>query len=671
MQAALNQDPMMATMEAVKEYHNLGLTVIPVCKPIVGGTGCNIHGPGCKSPGKVPIVREWTKVYRGEKADARIIELFAQENWDLNVGILTGKDHNLYVVDIDGPEGGQSLIEENDMGILEPTVFVTTGRPGGYHYWYRPIESDPPMPKKIGFLNKVDFIGEGGFVLAPPSLHRTGVYYRWDSEPLNDLEAALEAGADPIGVIAEWTRDLVNVKGRRSNLLLMPLQDDSNVTIGERARTFLTQGAVDGQRLEACHAIANLHGRGIPEDEIIQRVAYALMDLSPQTKPNDPWTFEQVEDLVKDMVKKNPAPKVLPDLPTIKFPVSENQVKDSQGRVRDLFDALTETEVDETILEGIVFKNKCHVNFAASGTGKTLWMLEMMLHVAAGREWHGRRVNKSKVLLVEIDDTYQLRGYLESMRDAYGFTREELSGNFITNKEDDTDFDLETANNRLALQAFVETHSPDVVVLDHLEGFLPKVDSYGNAKYHQFRQFKDWCKGRGITLWAIDHSVKGWKPSGDDGQPNNHLEALSGGQQKLAIFDVGFHMYGALEEGPVTIWYAKLRDRKPDPISWSFGAEGSTLKAKPKNDDIYGGLSSKETKVVEYICNHGPVSTQEILEHCSLSKATFHRLLQAVLLPRRLVARKVQGGGGRGDRTTYGIGELFQNKSNDPSWRLS
>ena len=649
------EDRGVAVAEAVQFYRDLGLTPIPVCKPV--GSGCNTHRD-CKSPGKVPVMQNWQKAYRSEKADARIVELFQEKDWDLNVGLLCGKAHNLYVVDVDGEEGNYSLACENGLGEMPDTLVVTTGRVGGYHMWYRPIESDPPMHKKIGFLKHVDFVAEGGFVLAPPSIHKSGTEYRFapGSDPRLDTE-------EPITTMEEWTRDLIEHSGSHSNVIMLPLSDDSKVRLGQATLTFLESGAISAQRDTAFKSLVNLLGRGIDRDEAIERVTHALVDLSPQTDPRWPWKREDVEKMV-DSIEKQGGPKPPAALsPVGEVLLGEGVTEDTPkgptahaSRVRDIYDSLNEDgEVEEALLEGLVFPNKCHNVFAAAGTGKTLWTLEMMLHIAAGREYHDRKVKRSKVLLVEVDDTYQLRGYMEAMRDAYGFTREELGGYFITNKEDDSDFSVETEKSRIALQAFVSHHEPEIVVVDHFEGFLPKVDGYGATKYHQFRQFKDWCKARGITLWVVDHALKGWMPP-EEGMVN-HLEALAGGGQKMAIFDVAYHMYGNLEDGPITIWYAKLRDLKPDPFKWGFGGAGSTIKTVIS--DPYKGLTPKEVQVVSYISNHGPVTTKQVLETCGLSKATWHRLLQARFLPRELVERLEPGGQGRSYESLYGPGRFF------------
>jgi hypothetical protein len=90
------------------------------------------------------------------------------ERWfrrrNFNIGIRTGRASRLFVVDID--PGG-------DLMGLTPTV--ETGR--GWQVYF---ETDLGLPSTAGRLGPhVDTRGEGGYVVAPPSVHPNGKAYRW------------------------------------------------------------------------------------------------------------------------------------------------------------------------------------------------------------------------------------------------------------------------------------------------------------------------------------------------------------------------------------------------------------------------------------------------------------------------------------------------------------
>ena len=79
---------------------------------------------------------------------------------DANIGIATGD--GLIVVDLDGPEADvwASLRD------WPKTWTVETGR--GHHIYLR---VDRPVSTRPGLVPKVDVKSEGGYVVAPPSIH--------------------------------------------------------------------------------------------------------------------------------------------------------------------------------------------------------------------------------------------------------------------------------------------------------------------------------------------------------------------------------------------------------------------------------------------------------------------------------------------------------------------
>jgi putative DNA primase/helicase len=109
----------------------------------------------------------------------------------LNIGVQTGRktsDPNsgsgIVILDLDIKNGGSPLERLHDLFGDEysqylKTPIAKTGS-GGYHLYYH-IPSDKTVASTTEFrgLAGVDIRGEGGFVIAPPSIHPTGVPYRW------------------------------------------------------------------------------------------------------------------------------------------------------------------------------------------------------------------------------------------------------------------------------------------------------------------------------------------------------------------------------------------------------------------------------------------------------------------------------------------------------------
>lgn len=133
-----------------------------------------------------------------------------------NVGIATGQPSGLCVIDLDvkgGVDGMDSLLRfmhgidppDRSRMLSLPQPFPWVGTPsGGAHIWLR---MPGPVPERPGILPGVDVKGDGGLVVAPPSMRlmtgREGdtvpVGYRWNGCPCQAPPAP--------GWMAGWLRD--------------------------------------------------------------------------------------------------------------------------------------------------------------------------------------------------------------------------------------------------------------------------------------------------------------------------------------------------------------------------------------------------------------------------------------------------------------------------------
>lgn len=147
-------------------YAEMGLAVFPlVCRD------------------KVPAVVGGCKVATTERTT---IERWWDKNPQYNIGIATGnKSSGLVVIDLDvdknkGIDGYDVLRDwQNKHGKLPETWQSITGR-GGYHYFYKDaiVHSN-----RVGLYEGVDIRGEGGYIVAPPSVHPNGNIYEWEQGP--------------------------------------------------------------------------------------------------------------------------------------------------------------------------------------------------------------------------------------------------------------------------------------------------------------------------------------------------------------------------------------------------------------------------------------------------------------------------------------------------------
>jgi hypothetical protein len=103
---------------------------------------------------------------------------------DRNIGIRTGATSGIWILDIDGDNGKANL---NGLvakhGKLPATREVITV--DGRHLWFRYTRDVKSTASKIA--PGIDTRGDGGYVLAPPSIHPDGPRYAW----ANDAELAI------------------------------------------------------------------------------------------------------------------------------------------------------------------------------------------------------------------------------------------------------------------------------------------------------------------------------------------------------------------------------------------------------------------------------------------------------------------------------------------------
>jgi hypothetical protein len=165
----------ISMLEAALAYAKRGWPVFP-CHSIVNGK-CTCGKPDCSSPGKHPRTKNGFK-------DATTDEATIREWWrkwpNANIGIATGSESGLFVLDIDPEHGGEQSLQQlkDKYGPLPETARVRTGS-GGWHYYFR-YPAGLRLPNSSSKLGPgIDTRGDGGYVIAPPSLHVSGRRYEW------------------------------------------------------------------------------------------------------------------------------------------------------------------------------------------------------------------------------------------------------------------------------------------------------------------------------------------------------------------------------------------------------------------------------------------------------------------------------------------------------------
>ncbi len=244
---------------------------------------------------KLPTLRRWPE--RASTDPDTIRRWWAKEP-TANIGIATGS--GLLVLDVDGDEGRESLNGRH----LPPTPTAMTGK--GVHYYYQGSGSC-----KVAFLPGLDIRGDGGYVVAAPSIHPdTGAAYSWadgmspDDLPLAPAPQWLVGALRPKAAPAPTTPPTTSTPAREASTTTRYGQAAldreavavAEASVGERNHRLNTaafsigQLVAGGEVLRAdAERMLTAAGReaGLEDREVVATVASGLNSgaLSPRSAP--------------------------------------------------------------------------------------------------------------------------------------------------------------------------------------------------------------------------------------------------------------------------------------------------------------------------------------------------------------------------------------------------
>lgn len=144
----------MNNLEAALAYSEKGFSVIPI------------------RPDKQPFI-QW-KEFQKRRATKEEIKKWVSQWPGAMIGIVTGEISGVFVVDCDSEAAYQKIQE------LLPDSFITciAKTPRGYHL-YLIYPKGQVIGNAAGIMPGVDVRGEGGYIIAPPSVNAEGKAYTW------------------------------------------------------------------------------------------------------------------------------------------------------------------------------------------------------------------------------------------------------------------------------------------------------------------------------------------------------------------------------------------------------------------------------------------------------------------------------------------------------------
>ena len=252
--------------DAATVYARRGWSVFPCHSPMATPAGCSCGRVDCASPAKHPRIAGGLKSATTEETQLR--RWWAR--WPhANVGVRTGAASGIVVIDIDPDHGG-----ERSLGILLaqsgdlPAGRVVRTGSGGRHLWFRHpggvVRND--AGRRLG--PGLDIRGDGGYVIAPPSRHRSGGLYAVVSQPTG------------LPDMPEWLLDLVRPPAPAPRRARAERADPARGTAWARAalegELRELHGADEGNRNNTLNRVAyrlgQIVGAGLLEEQAVEQM---------------------------------------------------------------------------------------------------------------------------------------------------------------------------------------------------------------------------------------------------------------------------------------------------------------------------------------------------------------------------------------------------------------
>ncbi len=309
--------------------------------------------------------------------DPEQIKQWWEENPNYNIAIATGDaSHGLYVIDIDddpkkGKHGSETLRKwEIEHGPLPETLTAVSGS-GGYHYYYR-TRDQYQKAENIGGQEHIDVRANGGYIVAPPSIHPgTGKPYKWleGLGPEDRAPAMLSGSAKELAELGKKEKP-----------------KDEFKTTQTLAETF-----GEGTRTKALvSVIGSLKRKGFTDEEIRKMIEFVN-----ESRCSPPLTDRELEREVFPAFKRNWK---------IEAPFWNDQY------IEELPEPFLLSEVLENppalappLIDGVLRQGHKMILSGPSKAGKSFALMELAIAIAEGMAWFGNGCTQGKVLYINME----------------------------------------------------------------------------------------------------------------------------------------------------------------------------------------------------------------------------------------------------------------------------
>lgn len=225
---------------------------------------------------KKPYI-QWTP-YQKKKATAAEIKQWWAKWPRAMIGIVTGEVSGIFVIDCDTQAGFDAI-----QNLLPDSLILPVARTprGGWHLYFKWL-ADYKMTIGAGVLPGVDIRGEGGYVVAPPSVNAEGKAYTWEF-PLDRVALPSLPSVLQNALINNSTNNIY----------------EERYTCNADTAELFTYGRRDNDLFHTANCLIK---GGMPESEISQVLKNLI--ISWGENPDDKWILEKIESAKKRNFKR-------------------------------------------------------------------------------------------------------------------------------------------------------------------------------------------------------------------------------------------------------------------------------------------------------------------------------------------------------------------------------
>jgi hypothetical protein len=294
-------------LEIACDYHSRGISVVP---QLAGA--------------KHPCVK-WTPFQKAQPTLQQLEAWFDNGQADAGIAAILGPVSNLFAIDVDGKEAHEELVARLGGEPAAPKVLSGSGDPFRYHLFFRHPEGIATRAKITPWHPKLEFRGDRGILVMPPSLHKSGNSYRWapgrslENVALPEVPAAVRAALKE-----RAAQDAAPVSGPATPHDQLPPESLPSLTRAQqRAAAYLAKvpAAVTGQGGDrqtyaaACTLVVRF---GLSPEQ-----AFPLL-LQWNRKCRPPWTEDDLRRKLQ-VAAKEPGPRgeLLKPVTTTTMPLTD------------------------------------------------------------------------------------------------------------------------------------------------------------------------------------------------------------------------------------------------------------------------------------------------------------------------------------------------------------